>query len=94
MSASYAWKPATPVDPYGRIQIGMADAIVRRVHAWADADQVNRHEINDVEIDKNWVPWLEGVKAGAAEGSDLHADAQSLIEAIAEFGTIRFEVLL
>lgn len=94
MSASYAWKPATPVDPYGRIQIGMADAIARRMMGWAaDDEPVNRDEIDDQELDKDWVPWLEGIKAATQPGSDMHDDAVALIGAIAEFGAIRFEVL-
>lgn len=93
MSASYAWKPATPVNPYGQIHIGMADAIARRMMGFDDDDRVDRDEIDDQEIDKEWVDWLQGIKAATRPGSDMHDDAVALIEAIAEYGTIRFEVI-
>lgn len=95
MSASYAWRPLSPLPPpQGSFDIGLADMIARRILNDHDSTRsVDRSVIDGQVMSKgsSWVGWLEGVSAARKPGDDIGRDAMALLEAIAEHEDITLE---
>ena len=96
MSASYHWRKAEPTPPpQGEFGIGLADLLARRFFDPLASPQVSvdRMQLDGIPLGCNEdVAYLQGIRDVTANGSDLRADAQNLLDAIAENGAIVIEV--
>jgi len=84
MSASMYWRPATPVEPLGGIDLPMRQVLAKRL---LNSDDYS--ELDNLELGIEHLTWLSGVRDGGGMASE---DATELITAIEKYKRIKFSI--